>query len=54
MDDCPYCGQELNEDLEDSIVDSPRGYAHEECVQAYEDDAKGRRADFLFDTAGDR
>lgn len=53
-DICPYCGQELNEDLEESIVESPRGLAHEECYQGWLDDAPGRAADFYFDTAGDR
>jgi hypothetical protein len=50
---CPYCGQEMNEDLEESIVDSPRGYAHEECAQEYEDDADGRAADYYYDTSID-
>ena len=41
MDDCPYCGQPLDEDADD-VIDSPRGYAHEDCVQEYERDAEGR------------
>ena len=53
MDDCPYCGQPLDEDADD-VIDSPRGYAHEDCVQEYERDAEGRRADNAFDLAGDR
>jgi hypothetical protein len=54
MMDCPYCGQELNEDLEESIIDSPRGLAHEECVQEYEDDATWRAADCYHDMRYDR
>lgn len=50
---CPYCGQEMNEGLEDSIVDSPRGYAHEECVTEWLDDADGRAADYCYDTSID-
>ena len=52
--DCPYCSQPLDDVPENSIVDSPRGLAHEECVIEYDDDEAGRRADYYHDMRYDR
>jgi hypothetical protein len=52
-DICPYCGQEVDEGLDD-WCETPRGIAHDICYAEWLDDEDGRAADFYFDTAGDR
>ena len=50
---CEICGKRIYED-DDDASDTDMGYVHDDCLDNWIDDEEGRRADWAFDTAGDR
>lgn len=53
---CAICGKPITEqdDADNNYCETANGEYHVDCFNEWDDDEAGRRADFYFDTAGDR